>query len=719
MQFSILHIRMKLKYLLIFFLSFSNYKFYSQKLRTRDEIIKELNKVKEDTNKVNLLIELSVSWDFSDHGKSFNSASEALALAEKIGFRKGIAEALNNMGSASAALSEYTQALHYYKRLQDSAIKWNIPYYKMTASINSANLYRNKGEFSKAATLYFEALKWSDAEKNILFRAITENNLGMLYERQGKMDEALQYYLKSMESHRLNGDTTEYSKPLLDIGNVYAQTGKFKEALPYYERGYKLNLFLNKKDGVSSALNNMAIVHFELGDKNKSLEYFRRALQFDIEMNEIDGVCNSYSNLSNYYLQTNDINKAILMADSALIIALKHRILPCIKNAYSLLADISYTQKQFEQAFNYSKLYSDYKDSVLNESSLKQLGQLQSFYQAEKKEQELLMKEKEHEKDVAEIKSQNAWKITFATGFVLMLLSAFLILRGYRQKQKANAELTEKNDIIIKQSQYTEKQKHIIEEKQKEILDSINYAKRIQYTLLAHEDFLKENLPAHFTYFNPKDIVSGDFYWAAKHNGKFYLAVCDSTGHGVPGAFMSLLNIGFLSEAINEKGIEKPNEIFDYVRLKLTNTISKEGQKDGFDGILICVDAVSKQITYAAANNAPILIAGASTGSATAQFIELEADRMPVGVGERKENFKLYTIDANHGDMLYLYTDGYADQFGGPKGKKFKYKQLNELLLANYTKPLNEQHTVLKSTFENWQGDLEQVDDVCVIGIRI
>jgi len=175
---------------------------------------------------------------------------------------------------------------------------------------------------------------------------------------------------------------------------------------------------------------------------------------------------------------------------------------------------------------------------------------------------------------------------------------------------------------------------------------------------------------------------------------------------------MSLLNIGFLSEAINEKGIEKPNEVFNFVRQRLIDNISKEGLKDGFDGILICIDLVTKQITYAAANNSPVLVQNN-------ELIELEADRMPVGMGERKEEFKLYTIDTKSGNTLYLFTDGYADQFGGPKGKKYKYKQLNELILTNSTKSLIDQHQRLKESFENWKGDLEQVDDVCVIGVKL
>ncbi|MBL7922070.1 MAG: SpoIIE family protein phosphatase [Bacteroidia bacterium] len=251
-----------------------------------------------------------------------------------------------------------------------------------------------------------------------------------------------------------------------------------------------------------------------------------------------------------------------------------------------------------------------------------------------------------------------------------------------------------------------------ISAKNKEILDSINYAKKIQSALLAHNDFLEQHLPEHFVLFKPKDIVSGDFYWATEHNGNFYLAVCDSTGHGVPGAFMCLLNIGFLNEAIKEKNISSPAAIFDHVRKRLIADISKEGQQDGMDGILLKAQSNNGQLTiqYASANNAPVLIRNN-------EALTLGTDKMPVGKGLKDEAFKLHTIDVQPGDALYLYTDGFADQFGGPKGKKFKYKALNELLLANHKRKMAKQKQIFDSTFENWRGHLEQVDDVCVIGI--
>ncbi len=252
----------------------------------------------------------------------------------------------------------------------------------------------------------------------------------------------------------------------------------------------------------------------------------------------------------------------------------------------------------------------------------------------------------------------------------------------------------------------------VIHENNQEITASINYAKRIQGTMLANKELLKNNLSEFFILFRPKDIVSGDFYWATTKNNKFYLAACDSTGHGVPGAFMSLLNISFLNEAVNERNILAPNEICGHVRTKLVESISQDGGQDGMDGVLVCIDREKKKLSFAAAHNAPILIRNN-------KVIEFEADKMPIGKGERTENFKEQTINVETGDIFYLYTDGYTDQFGGPKGKKFKYKQMKALLQSICNQTLTEQKKILDAIISNWKGDLEQTDDILIIGFKI
>ncbi|MDZ4664917.1 MAG: SpoIIE family protein phosphatase [Bacteroidota bacterium] len=267
-------------------------------------------------------------------------------------------------------------------------------------------------------------------------------------------------------------------------------------------------------------------------------------------------------------------------------------------------------------------------------------------------------------------------------------------------------------DKVVERTAEVVEQKNIIEEKQKEIIDSILYAKRIQNAILAHETYLQKHLPEYFVLFKPKDHISGDFYWATKKDGRFYLAVCDSTGHGVPGAFMSLLNIAFLNEAITEKNMVEPHEILNHARKRLIQNMSKEGNKDGMDGILVCIDPEKKTYTYSAAHNSPLIIKNN-------EFVEYHADKMPIGEGIREESFTSHKFDVKEGDMIYLYTDGYADQFGGPKGKKFKYKQLNDLLMELNQKSMNAQKEKLAEVFMDWKGELEQIDDVCVFGIRV
>ena len=279
-----------------------------------------------------------------------------------------------------------------------------------------------------------------------------------------------------------------------------------------------------------------------------------------------------------------------------------------------------------------------------------------------------------------------------------------------KKVDERTSDLNIANRRLQGQSEILEKQKFMLEERQKEIIDSITYAKYIQYALLAHSDFLKQNLPAHFILFQPKDIVSGDFYWAAKKDNRFYFAICDCTGHGVPGAFMSLLNVSFLNEAINEKEIIAPNEILNYVRTKLVSSLAHQGHMDGMDGTLVCFTEESTRITYASAYNKPLLIRNNT-------ILALEADKMPVGKGEKLLSFTHYELDLEKGDVIYFYTDGFADQFGGPLNKKFKYKALNDLLLSISVHPPNEQELLLKIAFENWKGNEEQIDDVCIAGI--
>lgn len=261
-----------------------------------------------------------------------------------------------------------------------------------------------------------------------------------------------------------------------------------------------------------------------------------------------------------------------------------------------------------------------------------------------------------------------------------------------------------------------EEQKKILEEKNQEITDSINYARKIQLALIPSEEEFNSHFESSFVLFKPKDIVSGDFYWATKKNDVVFYATGDCTGHGVPGGFMTMLGISFLDEIINEKNILEPAEILTMLSDRIIHTLKQTGNagesKDGMDVVLCSLNRTSGVLKYAAANNSLYVLNGNG-------FTEYPPDKQPCGFHHELKPFSQHTINLQKGDCIYTFTDGFADQFGGPKGKKFKYKQLENLTLSLQSKTLSEQKRELNLVFENWRGNLEQLDDVCMIGVKV
>lgn len=649
--------------------------------------------------------------------KSFYEQS--LAINKTINNQKGIALDFSNLGLNAenagdllAALEFHNKALEIRSLIKDSS--------GIAATNNNiGNIYGRQGEYNKALNYFLTSLRYIERMGNENNIPPQLNNVAVVYFRLNKPEKAIEYYTKAMQIWKKNNNKEGVAIACYNVTNVYKQIKEYEKALQYANEALKLYKEVKSISGEAETYNSMGSVYHAVHNYEKALVYIEKALKIKTAINDNSELSTIYSNLATSHQKLNHPDKALLYLDKALTLAKSNHILNDMKDIYFQYYEIYKLQNKTDSSLKYHELYFAINDTIYNIETTKQLNELNTHYETDKKERENHVLQIENELSNKTIKEQKLQAYIIIGGLILTLLIAIYIYVSLKKQRGANKLISLQKTEVENKNKIIEQQKHIVEEKQKEILDSINYAKRIQYTLLAHSDFLKENIPNHFVYFNPKDIVSGDFYWATKRGNKFYLAVCDSTGHGVPGAFMSLLNIGFLSEAINEKGIEKPNEVFNFVRKRLIDNISKEGQKDGFDGILICFDKSNNTITYSAANNAPILIAYTSTGSASAQMIELESDRMPVGMGERKEDFKLYTINIKQGDTLYLYTDGYADQFGGPKGKKFKYKQLNELLLSFNHKAPPEQKEILQHSFEKWKGNLEQVDDVCIIGITI
>jgi serine phosphatase RsbU (regulator of sigma subunit) len=321
---------------------------------------------------------------------------------------------------------------------------------------------------------------------------------------------------------------------------------------------------------------------------------------------------------------------------------------------------------------------------------------------------------------------QTLW---FKTLVVLLIVGSIWFYIKWRERKlkkekeileqtvaERTSEVVEEKKIVIEKNILVEAQKQLIEEKHKEITDSINYAERIQRSFIATKEILNENLKNYFVFFKPKDTVSGDFYWASKlNNGNFALATADSTGHGVPGAIMSLLNVTSLEKAIETE--TKPSNILNVTRKIIIERLKKdgsdEGGKDGMDASLTVYDFKNMKLIIAAANNPVWIMRGT-------EIIEIKPDKMPVGKHYKDDvSFTQQEVTLQAGDVVYTLTDGFPDQFGGVKGKKFMIKNLRNLLAANHQLSMQEQKDLLEETFTKWVGNLEQVDDVTIIGVRV
>ena len=638
----------------------------------------------------------------------------SLTFSEKDKLYEYQVDAWNTLGISSRKTGNFQQALEYHFRAVKiaEAHKLSSHYFYTTYSTLSL-AYSEQGNYTPAIEYGYKSLHATEVEKDTLNMAIVNNNLANIFFEVNNYDKALLHYKKALDIATQLGNTYGQALITSNIGSVCYQSGKLDSAKSYFDKSLVID---EQIEDISGAATN----YLNIGSYYQKKKQYQQAIESFFKAEKIFKDLDMQPNLSDIYFNLADVNYdlgnyplAKKYGEQSLTIANRINGLSQRESAYFVLSRIYEKMHNTAAAYESYKNYISIRDSISSDKNKQDQFKAGLEYEYVKRklsdslDQVLVTKIQKEALAQEKVKTQTQQKLTYMAliGCVIFLVLAVFIFKGYNDKKKANL-------IIVQQKSEVEYQKEIVEVKQKEILDSIHYANRIQTAILTPDSFIKKLFPGHFILFKPKDIVSGDFYWAVEKNDKTYLAVCDSTGHGVPGAFMSLLNSGFLSEAINEKNMVQPNEIFNYTRQRLVESIRKEGQQDGFDGILLCLDKKTGSVTYASANNAPVLV---SSG----RLVEFPKDKMPVGKGERDEAFHLYTIDYTKGDTLYLYTDGYADQFGGDKGKKFKYRNLNELILSVSDLPFESQHEKLLTAFENWKDKLEQVDDVCILGIKL
>ena len=293
----------------------------------------------------------------------------------------------------------------------------------------------------------------------------------------------------------------------------------------------------------------------------------------------------------------------------------------------------------------------------------------------------------------------------------------FVGITNYRTKKLEREKRVLENKVAERTAEVVQKNNEL-DEKNKEITASIRYAKRIQDAILPPDDFVRTCLPKTFVLYKPKDIVSGDFYWVSDKKDKVLFAAVDCTGHGVPGAFMSIVGHNLLEQIVTEHELTQPAAILDELNKSVSDTLRQskvdESVKDGMDITLCCFDRTTNEIHFAGAFNPLFLIRNK-------ELTEIKGDKFPIGnlkIGEQKK-FTNHTIQLQKGDTIYIFSDGYADQFGGPFGKKFKYKAFKQLLIDIQPLNMEEQQNALNKNIEEWKGNMEQVDDILIIGTRL
>jgi serine phosphatase RsbU (regulator of sigma subunit) len=577
-----------------------------------------------------------------------------------------------------------------------------------------------RGNYNNALKFYFESEKFSEKISDTSGLISIFGNIGYIYELQGLNEKALKQYEAALNLCNHPKFNSNKAEMFTHMGSVCYTNGNKLKALNYFQNALKLFKTVKDDFRAAEALNNVGVVFQDLGRYEEALTNFNENLLYAKKMKDPHSLVIAYFNIANLYQVQKKQDFALIFLDSSKIIAEKTKNFEDLIEIYSSYAQIYREKKEFERALDYQVLMSASRDTMLLRNRDKLMIEMSAKYETEKKEKENKILRIEGEKHKA---------IAIGASIVLILLAmvTFFIYNSYRIKKRSNQLLQIQNVSISEQ-------KEIIEKKHKEITDSINYAERIQKSFLSTKTHLDGNLSEYFIVFKPKDVVSGDFYWSANlKNGNFVLCTADSTGHGVPGAIMSLLNIMSLERAIENH--HQPAEILNVTRQIIIDRLKKDGSldggKDGMDASLCVYDFKNLKLFVSAAQN-PIWIVrnisveqgpqiiGNNENTKELIVIEIKPDKMPVGKHDRQqEGFTQHEVKLEKGDMIYTLTDGFSDQFGGPEGKKFMSKNLRELIKQNSHLPIAEQNKLLEDTFMSWKGNLEQVDDVTIIGIRI
>ena len=620
----------------------------------------KLKKTREPLKRADLLNQLAWEIRYDLQEESIKYSEEALKISKEKDYARGRAYAHINLAVIHFLKSENREAFELLRRALKYFYKFENEKGLSVALAFTGYIFESFGDYETGLEYAQKAL---DKVRKIRFRegeAEIRSLIGLIYSRLPDYDQALAAYNESLKIREKIRDRNAVASSFNRIGRIYALKKEFDNALENYHKSLKIRKELNLLSALPWTYLGIASTYEEMDDLKNAKTYYQRNLNADCT--NIDKRCRlqSMTGMGRILLRMKKTEEAHQFLDDSMVLAKELKAKPLIYEIHFALADYYESSGNPGEALKHYKIYHDLREEVNNDESRNRLKNQQIAFAIEKAEKE---------KEIFQLRNVE-------------------LKNAYDEIQLINLERT----------------------------TSINYASRIQAALLPQKETLEKTFSDHFILFLPKDVVSGDFYWASQVDNRIVFCAADCTGHGVPGAFMSMLGITFLDEIVHKQRVLKADEILNKLRQNVIGALKQTGkneeQKEGIDIALCIYDPAKSQMEYAGAYLPLYLIR-------KRKLKEYEADKIPISYAEEiPQSFQSVKIKMQKGDIIYLFSDGYADQFGGPQGKKFKYVALKKYLIEIHTHPIEKQKKLLEENFRTWKGIREQIDDVILMGVR-
>jgi serine phosphatase RsbU (regulator of sigma subunit) len=708
-----------------------------------DSLKQILKTAKEDTNTLHVLDNLV--WRVSNDS-ALVYANAMQVLASKLKFKKGIAWAYNDIanvydkqGNARESLKNHLSALKIRQEIGDKtriansynyiggdyqnlgnypeALKSHFAALKIRENLGDkvaagesywyiGNIYASESNLPKALENYFKSLKVFEEANHKWGLGMSYNNIGNIYNSQRDYQQGLEYYFKSLKLWEEIGDKFWIASCNANIGGIYKEQLNYAKAMEHYLKSFKIAKEIGDENGIGRCYNDIGCIYRDQSNYIMALDYFLKSLRILTKSGDKISLGICYGSLGSVYTELKEYKKAIQYFDSSLQLNKEVKNMDNERNVYLSLSGIYSKTNRYKEAFEYHLKYQTLTDSIFSSDNTKKLNVLAGNYTAEKREAEQARLDAIA---VQEKRNQQIIIVAVSIGLLLVIIFAGFMFNRFKvtKKQKQIIELKELE---------TQKQKHLIEEKNLEITDSINYAKRIQSSILPPLEEINSSLPQSFVLFKPKDIVSGDFYWFAEQHNKIFIAAADCTGHGVPGAFMSMLNSEKLSEAVElSSDVSKILQLVNIgLKKALRQSDKQDSTRDGMDIALLSFNRGVTNLEYAGANRPLWIVRNGKN-----EIEETKATKVAIGgLTEDDQEFTKHTFDLQKGDTIYIFSDGYADQFS-PADKKLMTKKFKENILEIQNQTMAQQKQFLEKFINNWKAGMEQTDDILVIGVRV